>query len=317
MVKKIFILTSENYTCTENSLDCFHCLVQALLLQKDVFIYSNSKCELLSKKGNIIHVKNLIYIKDILDLIIILYTNFPTSSNCLSIKDEPFLNHLHRVNKPDKTIYIDYFEQSWMNKYNPSEPLYHIFLQFYCHKYFKREHYKEISFENMLPIPLTYFPKNLLSTQDKIYDVFCSFPSTATGLRKNAISVCKRLIDKGYNIIIKNTCSKEEYIENIRKSYITLDAKGAGHVNNRFFEIISNRSVCFREKYPCNFIFYKDYISGEEIIEYDTEKDLYDKIVFYLNDKEKLKKIEENAYNHYNSYHTSEKIGKYILDNSV
>jgi hypothetical protein len=340
-MKTIFILTSSNHNCSENSLGSYHSLVSGLKLN-NVKIKTTSTCKLLDSEDEVISEENIIQTgKDPeIDLIILMYVNIPFTDSWKDFYKEPYLSKALDINLWYKTIFIDYYERTWRNV-DCEQPSIHKFIISKCHKYFKREMFKMYTFwyNNILPYPLSYFPPNYIDKlPEKTRDIFCSFPQLRTGLRLEVIDLCSRL-KREFNILIKNDCNQEEYIKNIRSSWITLDSKGAGEVNNRFFEIISNRSLCMRQKY--NIVFYKEYKSsyinnpnftgfgtknrikntgentGENMIEeYDSIEELEEKLRYLLKNKKQIIEMEERAYKHYNTFHTSDKVVKYLLEES-
>lgn len=303
----ILVLTSSYHICTENPLGSVHSLLTALKLNK-VNIYFTGECKMI--ENNSIKEDDIIDIGKNVDYIIILYCNIPISTTCQHINDEPFFKKLFEIDRWDKTIYIDYFEYSWRNQYNPIEPYYHCFFLDKCGLYFKRECYPIHHQMGIYPIPLSYVPEKIIeyNPEEKIYDIFCCFGQNSTGMRNDVVKLCQKL-SKKYKVLILNNIPRDQYLEYIRRSWITIDAKGGGYINHRFLEIIGNRSICFREKYSV--LFHNDY--GKLIYEYKNIPELKKKLKKCLKSVKKLENKEKKAYNHYLTNHTAEKIGKYIL----
>jgi hypothetical protein len=317
-MNNIFILTSSFYICDEEH-NMFHKLA-FMLNQQDCIIFSNSSCKYID--WVVTNDEHIIKFLNIIEYVFILFTTYPqspTDSKEDFINCEYPLNLLLQIdnqeNLKSKLVFIDYFERSWNNKvlYNGfnlrEEPFTHRFLSEYSKHVFKRECYPDLSF---LPFPEPIFDEKInKAVLEKTYDVFCSFPQQFTGLRKECIKVCEQLLSENYNILIKHDCNPDDYDYYVSHSKITVDAYGAGQVNHRFLNIIANRSVCCRQKYTINF--YKDY-DDSMIIEYETAEELFEKLKKYLCDSDLLEKMEMKAYRHYLTYHTSKKVGKYILE---
>jgi hypothetical protein len=247
------------------------------------------------------------------DIVVAMYTALPVSDTCNNLNQEPFLSVLE-TKKFSKLIFIDYFERSWNNQTmgRPwllrEEPFLHEWFLKNSDLYFKREKYPDMI--SCIPYPEPTFHDTSEYPHPKKYDIFCSFPQKHTGLRREAIDVCEKLLLDGYNVLIKDNCSKQEYIDNVKSSYITIDAHGAGQINHRFLEIIALRSVCCRQRYTVEF--YKDYDSSM-IIEFASSQELYEKLKAFVNSKKLLEVMEERAHNHYNMYHTKKAVGKYLF----
>lgn len=317
-MKTIFVLTSRQHVCSEIPTGSFHSLISGLKLN-NVKIKVTGTCKLLGENDEVVKEEDIISTGKKADLIILLYVNIPQTKNCEEILQEPYLSKAYMIGRWDKTVFIDYYERTWRNVHDENQPPHHIVLLAQCKRYFKREitPYHKKWYENMLPYPLSYFPSNPIPFPEKKYDIFCSFPQIHTGLRFQVICLCEKMKVEcpDLKIIVKSDCTQEEYINFIRESWITLDARGAGCINNRFLEIVSNRSLCFREKYIV--LFYKDYTVGEMLQEYENISELENSLKELLKDKEKIKAMEALAYEHYNKYHTAEKVVQYLLEESL
>lgn len=304
---KCLLLTSTVYECdTTNNM--VHKLCR-MMTENEVQVYTNSRCILATTLNT---EEEIVKMGKSVDFIILIFSSFPASPH---IYQEPYLKLLFQINRFDKTFHIDYFERSWNNKTQGQphllreEPFVHEELRMNCAKYFKRELYPDL--RKCLPFSEpTDWDTESLPPQQKKYDVFCSFPQKQTGMRRECIEVSERLKAEGYNVIIRDDCTLDEYKKYVRESWITLDAFGAGQVNHRFLQIISQRSVCARQRYTVRFA--NDY-DGSMIIEYDTNKELYHKLIGFLENKEQLVKMEANAYNHFLQYHTHRMAGWWFL----
>ena len=313
-MKNILVLTSSFHRCNENPLGSVHSLVTALS-SNGINVYLTGKCECAYRK---VRKREIRDIGRVVDFIIIMYCNIPASISCENLDGEHYFKELPNINRWDKTAYIDYFEYSWRNQYSPVEPFYHKYFYRHCKHYFKRECYPEHLQMNMIPFPLSYVPYKHIDYfhTDKLYDIFCCFGQQSTGMRASVLDLCKRLqIETNLNILIATNIPRSEYLENIRRSWITIDAKGAGYVNHRFLEIIGNRGLCFREKYPI--VFHNDYIDKRLVIEYETiemlEKTLKEMLIF----TEGIETTERLAYNHYVNNHTAEAVGKFLINKLI
>ena len=313
-MKTVFLLTSQQHTCSDNPIGSYHSLISGLKLN-NVKIKTTGTCNLLGPEDETITENEIVKTGKEADLIILFFVNIPQTEKCGDFHKEPYLSKALKIDRWEHTIFIDYYEYTWRNKLESYQPSYHTKLIFKCQKYFKREYtlWHKKWFYNMKPYPLSYFPLNKISFPEKKYDIFCSFPQMETGLRYHVVKLCEKL-QRDFTIIIKHDCTKEEYISFIQASWITLDGKGAGYINNRFLEIIANRSLCVREKYQVEF--YKDY-TNEMIQEYNTIDELEILLVNLLSNKNKIKGMENMAYEHYKSYHTSDKVVKYLLEESL
>ena len=308
----ILLLTSTCYEC-DNVTNMVHKVASVFKLNGCI-ITSNSSCRHIDNVQT--GYDNLVYIGNTVDIIVTLFTTYPQGQTCLNVDEEPYLNLIVSINRPSNTYHIDYWERSWTNKTlgEPhllrEEPFNHTFLHDFCNGYFKRELYSDMEECFPFPEPTMSCNDRVLSTTVKKYDILCSFPQKDTGLRRACISVSEMLLNDGYNVLIRDDLSPEEYKKAVRSSFITLDAHGAGQINHRFLEIIALRSVCCRQRYTVEF--YNDYDSSM-IIEYDNPVDLYAKLKGFLQLKYLLVDMEERAYNHYRTYHMLKSVGTYLL----
>ena len=313
---KILILTTTNVPEYIKG-STFHTVSQGII-DNNINLYSNSP---LCNKTNKISVDEIYEVGKKVDYIILFITDasgslkdYNSANNCVIV--EKFLE----INRPEISLYIDYFEYSWTNKplnntndYYRSEPFTYTFLKNYCRFYFKRECYPDLFKKGYLPIQI--FSPNKEHIVDEVFekdiDIFCSFPQKYTGLRMHAIDVCKFLELEGFKVVIKDDIqSIEEYYKYIKRSFITLDGKGGGFQNIRFLEIIKYKSLCFREKYE---IFYPNDFNIDMIVEYQSPDELYSKLKFYLSQKDLVLKMIENAHTHFLDYHTPQKIVQNVL----
>ncbi len=312
----VFVLTSKRHACSENTNGSYHSLITGLKLN-DVRIKTTGSCEMLDSDDETVVEEDIVSVgkDENTNLIILMFVNIPETKTSDDFPQEPYLSKAIEIDRWDKTIFIDYYEITWRNVFDWKEPSYHQWLLEKCRFYFKRElkDWHQKGHKNMLPYPLSYFPPRNLSFPVKRFDIFCSFPQKITSARRKVIELCKEL-QGHYNVIIKDDCTKEEYIDLIRSSWITLDAAGAGDINHRFLEIISNRSLCCREMYSV--VFYKDY-TQDMIVEYATVKELGRELKRLLGNRMGLLEMEGRAYEHYQKYHTADKVVGYLLETSL
>jgi hypothetical protein len=283
--------------------------------------YSGPLIEEFGKKNltyvNATNVKNCINIRNneilevgiMVDLIIVIdyqnKSNLETNS-IISNEIDIVLNYIKR---PEITIFLDYEEQLWGDKKFTYTLMYN-----FCKLYFKRECYPSNEF-NYIPLQISSVHDNKIfyENPEKKNDILCSFGkyNTFTGLRRQCYNVCQRIKNEGkYKVIIDVEQERDHYFNNVRSSYITLDSKGAGYNNTRFLEIIANKSLCFRQKY---YILYPNDFTDDMIVEYDSEDELYKKLIFYLENKNKIIDMIKNSFKHFLKYHTYDKLVEHIL----
>lgn len=229
-------------------------------------------------------------------------------------KNTPFKYYnyfLDGINQPHKCVYIDGSEYSYTGR-----PDCKIWLNYEmikkCKWYFKRECREEDENIGIIPLPfasdVSYFKTN--EFKNKTIDILCAWGGNlTTGLRKKSLDLCNSLKYKGYNIVTDN---QKNYFDSISKSWIVIDAYGGGQCNARLWQICANYSLpCVQKwtiKYP------NPFTHGENILEYENIDQLYDILKKYLTDKDSLKTMIINCFNHTKSYHTSQKRVEYIFD---
>ncbi len=300
------ILVLCNNTCKSmesDYLDYRHCLLRGLK-DNHVKIYTNMNSDLLTDEDEFITSKqDIIDAGKLVNFIILVSDSYPANNPPINL--EGHHNYILDINRKNLTTYIDVSDDGNIDNVINSEYIQH------CKCYLKRECTSEMIKNGFIPFPLTYFPidTEMNDYPPKDIDIFCSFSQKHTGYRLELIKMCEKLSLEGYKVVIKDDCNKEEYYNLIRRSYITLDSKGYGEINHRFLEIISNRSVCCRQKY--NVTFYRDYTPNEMLIEYENVDDAYILLKNNLKDKNYLNTMIEKSFNHYSKYHTPLKIADY------
>lgn len=222
---------------------------------------------------------------------------------------EPKFYLIDKVKGWNKTIYIDGSEYNYTGfPGKTNEQLNPIFKQ-KAKYYFKRECLPEHIDSGIIPLPFaaldSYFNSNFFN---KEIDVLCSYGQIETGMRKESVDVCRELKNLGLNVKVE---SANDYYNTLKKTFITVDAFGGGECNARMWQIMSNKSCLFAQKYNIVFPYLED---GVHYVSWNSKEDLKEKLLYYLNNKNKLYNIINNAYNNILKYHTSSKRVQYIFD---
>lgn len=193
--------------------------------------------------------------------------------------------------------------QNWINQYMHNNRI---------DWYLKRELY---------PQDPAYFTPFLFAAMDesvykkqvtKDIDLFCSFGHELTGLRKEVTEICKKLKSEGYNVVIGQNYTHDEFLELTARSFVSVDAWGGGDCNMRLFEIIANKTCCIYQKY--NILTGPHWFEeGEHVVSYKSAIEFENKVRLLLKDKEKCVEIGRKGFDHLIKYHTSEARVKQIL----
>tara|TARA_R100001377_G_scaffold6419_1_gene3476 strand:+ start:4326 stop:5282 length:957 start_codon:yes stop_codon:yes gene_type:complete len=235
---------------------------------------------------------------------------------------------LDKINKKEKTVYIDGSEWTYTGKTEPNQLVESRRGDFNrrrgnawinesmfkkCKWYFKRECYNQDLDRGIIPLLFgsidRYFYTNNIK---KKYDVFCLYGHVNEGLRGETLNLCNRLKNEGYNVIAGGGFPYEEFKEKLASSWIGIDAWGGGDCCARLWEILANNTMAMTQQY--NIEFPNDFVDGESIVKYKTIEEFEMKIRKYLNNKNKIQKISENGYQHLLKYHTAQKRVEYILE---
>lgn len=235
---------------------------------------------------------------------------------------------LDKINKPEKTIYIDGSEWSFNGKSTKEQvldskidplkrrgnPWINDYMIGRVSHYFKRECYpQDIEEFGCIPLPFaaldSYFKHY---TVKKEIDLYCSFGQVNTGLRQEIESECHKLGKNGLKVAITRDVPSSTYYELISKSYLAVDAFGGGECNARMFQILANQSCLFTEK-P-NILYPNPYVDGNTVIHYKDIHEFRHKLTYYLDNRATIRLITENAFEHTKKYHTSYARVKYIFD---
>lgn len=222
---------------------------------------------------------------------------------------EPKFYLIDQVNGWDKTVYIDGSEYNYTGFLNHTNELLHPKFKEKAKWYFKRECLLEHSLQNIRPLPFAAIDADFLNiNEEKTIDILCSFGQTSTGYRKLAIEGCNELKQEGY--IIK-TEPVNNYLRAINQSWISIDAHGGGECNARMWQIMSNHSCLFAQKYN---IIFPDLKENVHYVSWNTKEELKHKIRTYLQNKSKLNNIIQNSYKNILDCHTSKSRISYILN---
>lgn len=256
----------------------------------------------------------------------------------------PKYDLMFKINKPEKSVYIDgsewtstgypdgdytvqvpwgynkktitlnsqVFESKFNSKRCIGTPWLNKNMFDFCKWYFKRECYKKDIAQGVIPLNISTHKKyfgNFNIVKD--IDIFCSFGHLANGLRLEAYETCKKLENEGYKVLIANNLQYSEYLKCISRSHIGLSAWGAGNSCMRMWEIFANGTCCFIQKPEIEFI--HKFTDGENCVEYSTQKELENKLRYYLTRKEECFKIGKQGLDHAKKYHTGKSRFKHIL----
>lgn len=185
--------------------------------------------------------------------------------------------------------------------------------------YFKRECYPQHIKKGIYPLPFTVLDSYLSPTCHlcKDIDILCAFnnleglseSSDRISWRVKAVNICRKLRNYGYKIL-SHPVNSNDYFNTISRSWITIDAFGSGEINARTFQIMSNSSLGFFKNFN---VVIPNLLEGEHYIGWDNEKDLEDKLIYYLDNKKKISDIIYNSYDNLLKHHTSENRVDYIL----
>lgn len=268
-----------------------------------------------STGNNATNVLNLTGLTSIPELFNHLYTSdyiFIFWSKFIDIKQFNTYNKsieflLDQTNSWNKAVYIDGSEYNHtgisilkVDQLNP----------YFFNKakwYFKRECLPEHISKGVIPLPFSVKAEDSIQSVKSI-DVLCAFGQTDTGYRKLAIEACNELKSEGYQIITKPVL---EYIKAIQASWITVDAYGGGQCNLRMWQVMSNASCLFAQRYD---IVYPELVDGKHYVSWNTKEELKDKIREYLLNKKKLATLIHESYNNILTNHTPKKRIEYILN---
>ena len=206
---------------------------------------------------------------------------------------------------PGKKINIQMLESLFDSRRCKGEPWINEDMFGYCRWYFKRECYREDADMGIIPFNIGCLNKyfgDFNHPVDKDIDVFCSFGHLNTGLRFQTTEICKELRDEGYNVVFSSNMNYQDYLETIARSKIAISAWGAGNSCMRLWEIMANKTCCFRQK--TEILFPDEPIDGEHCVVYSSEEEFEKKIREYLKRPDECVRIGVNGYKHTLSHHT-------------
>jgi len=240
----------------------------------------------------------------------------------------PKYHLLDRINKIDKTVFIDGSEWTYTGYTEKGQlaatragdfsrrrgnPWINESMFEKSKWYFKRECYDEDIDRGLIPLLFGSVDRNFFNgSVEKKYDIFCSYGHLNDGLRAETFNVCRKLKDEGYSVVLDRGLSYEVFKEKLASSWIGIDAWGGGDCCARLWEILANKTMAMTQTY--NIKFPNDFTDGKNIVKYENIDEFETKIRSYLKYKEEIKRISDNGYQYLLDFHTSEKRVKYILD---
>jgi hypothetical protein len=209
---------------------------------------------------------------------------------------------LDRINRKDRTVYIDGSELTYTG-YHGSDPWLNPLMLLKCKWYFKRECTSSDVTHGIIPLPFaavsSYFKTDKFN-DNKSIDVLCTWGSNIqTGLRKQCTHVSEMIKQKGYNVV---TSYQSDYFKAISNSWIVLDAYGSGQCNARLWQIAANYSLPCIQKWSIESP--NCFINHTDILEYNNINELYEILINYLSDKQKVKELTLKCFEKVSTYHT-------------
>jgi len=223
----------------------------------------------------------------------------------------PRFHLLNMISKNIPVAYIDGSEYNCAGYNGEKHPWLHPGMLKRADFYFKRECLPEDAVNNrILPLPFAardrdfVYPINAF-TRDN--DVFCAFGQNGMDPIRHRLEVmCKE------NNWLTGKFSNEEYIRHTYGSKIGVNAHGGGEDCMRFWEILAAGAACFTQK--LNIRIPHPFEDGVNIVEFMTHDEFVDKVKFYLDRPEELKRIALAGYQHLVKYHTTRERARYILE---
>ncbi len=145
------------------------------------------------------------------------------------------------------------------------------------------------------------------------YDIFFSGKDT----NPNRKLIFEKIKDKNLNCYINVSSKKipyKEYMKCIYNSSINLALDGVGAFTFRHLEIIANCSFLLCSSKINDLDLTIPFEDGKDYITYEGVEDLFEKIEYYLKNKQIRNKISLNARKTLEKYYSPKKHGKEILD---
>jgi spore maturation protein CgeB len=120
------------------------------------------------------------------------------------------------------------------------------------------------------------------------------------------------LKEEGYNVVFSKNMPYDEYLKTISRSFIAVSAWGAGESSMRMWQIMANKTCCFRQKTQIEFP--NAPLDGEHCVTYKTAEEFEEKIRDYLKRKDDCIKIGIKGFEHTKKFHVGKAKVQYMLD---
>jgi len=209
-----------------------------------------------------------------------------------------------------KTAYIDGSEVNPAFRLRYSDTLLHPLFLDKARWYFRRECMPEHQAQGVIPLPFGAVDADFGNHEhaEKDIDVLCGFPGgVGCGLRAEAVCAVREFAAEGYRVIASPV---SDYFKHIARSWITVEAYGAGECNARAWQIMANKSAMFAQKYN---IVIPNLEADRHYVEWSSGEELKAKIREWLADKNGLRELIDESYANLLQYHTSEARARYLL----
>lgn len=180
-----------------------------------------------------------------------------------------------------------------------------------CRYYFKRECYPEDEKDGIVPLLFGTMLDDIDDPLEHEYDVFCSFGQTNDGLRKEAVDLCKRLINEGKRVFLGSSIPRSEYRAALQRSLVAIDAWGGGDCCARLWEIAAMGICPIYQRY--NIVFPDAFEEGQSCLAFSTARELEDRVREAIADRERTAMIGLKAQEHTLRYHTSTRRAEFVL----
>lgn len=219
---------------------------------------------------------------------------------------------LDLINRKDRTVYIDGSELTYTG-HKGNDPWLNPSMLLKCKWYFKRECTSTDKDVGIIPLPFAsvsdYFKTNKFNDDKKI-DLLCTWGANhSTGLRPGCTYIANQFKKHGYNVV---TNYQNDYYKSISDSWIVLDSYGGGQCNARLWQIAANYSLPCIQKWTIEYP--NSFIDGTDILEYNSTSNLYDVLLKYISDKQKIKDMTLKCFEKVSTYHTPIARVNYILN---
>ncbi len=173
-------------------------------------------------------------------------------------------------------------------------------------------------YKKMRPLPMTVIPRDVKSTEKKVYDLsFMGHINSidrlayANAAQRIAVELgLKAYISKDY-LNPRPALGRDAYLKVLQSSKAGLSTRGIGYDTYRYWEIPCYGTALLSQRTPQ--VIPNNFVDGDSAMYFSGKEELNQKVKRYIAKSDEWREIARNGQRQFFRYHTPEKRAEYIL----